>query len=111
MLLKDTNEDHTWLDQSAFKQWNYNKLVQNRPGNKKGGGIVITYRKPYKTIQVKEGHKPTRKYAICKIIIKTKPIHILGLYHPLPNVANQTTNSMFLDDLTNLLMEKIPNRH
>ena len=41
--LKNTEEDQTWLDQSEFQQGNYNTLVQNRPGNKKGGGIAITY--------------------------------------------------------------------
>ena len=45
--LGDTREEQTWLDQSDFIQGNYNKLVQNRPGNKKRGRIVITYRKPY----------------------------------------------------------------
>ena len=39
---------------------------------------------------------------------KNKPIHILGLFHPLPNAANKTTNDMFLDDLADLLTEKIP---
>ena len=36
-------------------------------------------------------------------IIKNKSIHILGLYYPPPDAANQTTNGMFLDDL----MEKM----
>ena len=35
--LKDTKEDQAWLAQSEFKQGNCNTLVQNRPGNKKGG--------------------------------------------------------------------------
>ena len=79
--LKDTEEDQAWLAQSEFKQGNFNTPVKNRPGNKKGGGIVIIYRKPYKIIQLKEGHKPTIEFAIWKIVIKTKPINILGLYH------------------------------
>ena len=62
--LKDTKEDQTWLAQSEFKWGNYNTLGQNTPGNRKGGGITITYRKPYKTIQLKGGHKPTTEYAI-----------------------------------------------
>ena len=37
-----------------------------------------------------------------------KCIHILGLYHPPQNAANHTTNGMLLDDLRDLLMEKIP---
>ena len=85
-----------------------NTLVQNRPGNMEGGGIAITYRKVYKTIQLKGDHKPTMEYALWKIIIKNKPIHILGIYHLPTNAANKTMNRMFLDDLTDLLTEKIP---
>ena len=59
-------------------------------------------------IQLEGGHKPTTEFAIWKIVIKNKPIHILGLYHPPPNAAIQTTNGLFLDDLTHLLTEKIP---
>ena len=39
---------------------------------------------------------------------KKKPIHIFGLYHSPSNAANQNINSMFLDDLKDLLTEKIP---
>ena len=80
--LKDTEEDQAWLDQSEFKQGNYNTLVQNRPGNKKGCGIVITYRKPYKMIQLKGGHKPTIEFATLKIVIKTNPYKILAYTIP-----------------------------
>ena len=83
--LKDTKEDQAWFDQSEFKQDNYNTLVQNK---QERGGIAITYRKPFKMIQLEGGHKPTIEFAIWKIVIKNKPIHILGLYHPPPNAAN-----------------------
>ena len=43
-----------------------------------------------------------------KIVIKNKSINMLGLYHPPPNAENQTTNGMFLDNLTDLLTEKSP---
>ena len=69
---------------------------------------MITYRKPFKMIQLKGGHKPRIEFSIWKTVIKTHSyIHILSLYHPLPNAANRTTNGMFLDDLTDLLKEKI----
>ena len=70
MRLKDTKEDQAWLDQSEFKQGNYNTLVQNRPSNKKGVRIGIAYSKPYKMIQFEGGHRPTIEFSVWKIVIK-----------------------------------------
>ena len=49
----------------------------------------------------------TIENAIWKIIIRNKPVHILRLYHPPPNAKDKTTNNMFIDDITELLTEKI----
>ena len=34
--LKDNTKDQAWLDQSDFKQGNYDTLIHNRPSDKKG---------------------------------------------------------------------------
>ena len=47
------------------------------------------------------------EYSIWKYIKKNKPMHIIGIYHPPPTAKNATTNAMFLDDLTELLMDKL----
>ena len=45
--LKDTDTDKAWLNQSEVKQSNYDILLPNRPGPKKGGGIALMYRHEY----------------------------------------------------------------
>ena len=76
--LKDNTEDQVWLNQSDFKQGNCDTLTHNRPSDKKGGEIATTYRKQYKIIQWDKGHMWTIEYAIWKVIIRNKLVHILG---------------------------------
>ena len=45
--LKDTEFDNSWTNQSELKQCNYDILMQNRPGPKKGGGIALIYKHEY----------------------------------------------------------------
>ena len=47
------------------------------------------------------------EYSILKYTKKNTPIHIIGIYHPPPTAKNATTNAMFLDDLTELLTDKL----
>ena len=47
----------------------------------------------------------TTEYALWKTILQNKPLYIMGIYHPPP--SNDTTNSMFIDDITDFLVDKI----
>ena len=47
------------------------------------------------------------EYIVCRLIHRKKPIHIIGIYHPPPSNVNQTTNTTFIDEITDLLTEKI----
>ena len=47
------------------------------------------------------------EYSIWKYIKKNKPRHIIGIYHPPSTDKNATTNAMFLDDFTEVLMDKL----
>ena len=38
----------------------------------------------------------------------SKPLHIIGVYHPPPNSENNTTNGMFIDDIMELLVANLP---
>ena len=49
------------------------------------------------------------EYLICRPIHRNKPYHIIGLYDPPPNTNNQMTTSTFVDEITSLLSERIPN--
>ena len=51
----------------------------------------------------------TMEYLICRLIHRNKRYHIIGLYHHPPNTNSQMTTSTFVDEITNLLTERIPN--
>ena len=42
--LKHTDVEEAWLNQSELKQSNYDILLQNRLGSKKGGGIALNFK-------------------------------------------------------------------
>ena len=50
----------------------------------------------------------TIEYAVWKIEIKNKLLHVIGIYHPPPNAQDNATNSMFLDEITELLTASTP---
>ena len=45
------------------------------------------------------------EYAIWKTILQNKPLHIMGIYHPTP--GNNITNAIFIDEITELLANRI----
>ena len=45
MQSKSNQQDEAWLNQSKFKQGNYNIITHNQLGDKRGGGVVIVFRK------------------------------------------------------------------
>ena len=49
----------------------------------------------------------TMEYIVCKLIHENKTIHIIGIYHPPPSTDNLTTNATSIDEINNLLTEKI----
>ena len=51
---------------------------------------------------------PTIEYAIWRYNIRNKPIHIIRIYHPPPNGEHNTINGMVIDDITELLVSKLP---
>ena len=57
---------------------------------------------------LKNGDTPTIEYPICRYTIRKKRIHIIGIYHPTPNGEHNTTNGIFIDDITELLVYKLP---
>ena len=104
--IKDTPEDKAWLNQSELMQNNITVKTHNRPSQKKGGGIALIHKRLPNVQQLKEGNTPTMKYAVWKPIANNAPIHLIGLYHLPP--TDGTTTTMFLDEITELLMALIP---
>ena len=70
-----------------------------------GGGIELLYHKSIEATLVESGHMCTTEYALWKTIVQNKPLHIMGIYHLPP--GNVTTDAMFIDDITDLLADRI----
>ena len=46
--IKLNEEDEAWLNQSEFRQGNYYIITHNWPGENRGGGVAIVFRKTWK---------------------------------------------------------------
>ena len=99
--LKDTPEDQAWVNQSNLTQSDFILQQHNWQSNRKGGGIGLLYHKNIDATLVEAGHTCTTEYTLWKTILQNKPLYIMGIYHPPP--CNDTTNAMFIDEITELL--------
>ena len=106
--IKDTLEDLAWLNQSELCQGSYETSTHNRLGERSGDGIVLILVRNNNIKLLENGNTPTTEYAIWRYTIRNKPIHIFGIYHPPPNWEHNTTNGIFIDNITELLVNKLP---
>ena len=87
--LKDTPEDEAWTNQSELIQGNYKIKVHNGPGPKKGEGIVLIHKSHYPVQELEKGNTITIEYAVWKIEIKNKSLHVIGIYQPPTKCSRQ----------------------
>ena len=73
-----------------------------------GGSIGLIFGRNNNMKLLINGNTPTLEYAIWRYTIRNKPIHIIGIYHPPLNEEHNTTNGMFIEDITELLVNKLP---
>ena len=106
--LKESPEDEAWTNQSELIQRKYNVKLHNRPWPKKGGRIALTHKNQYPVQELEKGNITTIKYAVMKVEIRNRSLQINGIYHPPPNTQDNSTNNMFLDEITELLTSPIP---
>ena len=73
--LKDTDTDKAWLIQSECRQSNYNILLQNRPGPRKGGGIALMYKFQYSSdiTLIEKTTTLTLQCLVCRHIHRNNP--------------------------------------
>ena len=108
--LKDTDTDKAWLNQSEHRQSNYDILLQNKPGPKKGGGIALMYKHQYSNdITTRKDYNINNGLLSLQTHPQKQTQHIIALYHPPPSTDNQTTTSTFINKITSLLTERITN--
>ena len=102
--LTDKETDQAWLNSSFLNQHNFRSHHICRK-DRKGGGILLLSRTNFKCKQVKKSKHPTFEGATWNIQIGNVSLMITGIYHPPPSTRNLTTNAMFIDQLSNYLLE------
>ena len=107
-MTKNTQKDEAWVNQSALQQNSYRTLLHNRPGDHCGGGLALIHKNHIPTKELETGNTPTIEYAVWKTTVHNRTIHLMGIYHLPPSPTNKTMTSMFIDEMTDLLTEKIP---
>ena len=98
----------TSMSHSELCQGHYEISTHSRPGEKRGVGIALIFGRNNNITLLKNGNIPTLEYAIWRYTIRNKAIYIIGIYHPPPNGEHNTTNGMFINDITELLVNKLP---
>ena len=63
---------------------------------------MLLYHKSIEATLVESDHMHTTEYALWKTILQNKSLYIKGIYHQPP--GNNTTNAMFIDEITLLLV-------
>ena len=96
--------DDTWIRTSNSTKHNYNITVSNR--HRRGGDLVLIYRT--QNLQVlKTGMVRSFEYSIWKLTAQRTSITTTAVYHPPYSEKNPITNAMFIDNITEFLVEAL----
>ena len=94
--------DDTWLQCSDIFRNEY-KIQTHKRNIRKGEGLAIVYRSNLNVSVIEANQTRSMEYAIWKVNTGTVINNIITIYHPPYSDINQSTNAMFLDDLTDIL--------
>ena len=108
--LQNTLEDNTWLQTSEFHKDGHEISNINRQ-DKRGGGIALQYSTKYKIKTVAHTKYSSFESGVWHIQSGSTHYMLLGVYHPPVGTLQGFTNSIFIDDLTELLMEVVSNNN
>ena len=101
--LQITEEDACRLSTSDFCTGLFSVIPSNRQDTM-GGGILLVHRKSYKANLIDEVFTHSFQAAKFKIQVDKCNITLLSIYHPPYSTANPVTESMFIDDFTQMDM-------
>ena len=68
-------------------------------------GVALLHQKNTKAYLIESDHTHMMEYTVWKTILQNKPLYIIGIYHPPP--GNNITNAVFIDEITELLANRI----
>ena len=104
--LQITDEDDTWLQASEFHKGSHEISNINRQ-DKRRGGIALLYSTKYKIKTVAHTKYSSFESGVWHIQSGSTHYTLLGVYHPPVGMQQGFTNSIFMDDLTELLTEVV----
>ena len=102
--LTNSGIDTIWIDSNGFAKDGYQISAVNRI-SKKGGGASLIHRSNITVIKVDQEQHRSFESAHWMTTIRNYTLNILALYHPPYSARQKITNTMFIDDLTNYLMD------
>ena len=106
--LQNTVEDDTWLQASEFHKDGHEISNINRQ-DKRGGGIALLYSSKYKVKTVAHTKYSSFESRVWHKQFGSTHYTLLGVYHPPVGMQQGITNSIFTDDLPELLTEVVSN--
>ena len=104
--LKDDENDKIWLKATELANTPFQIHSLERTKGK-GGGILLVSRCCNSTKLIKKASKPSFEGATWKIIFGNNQLTVTGCYHPPPGTRNPYPNSMFIDQLSDYMMDII----
>ena len=105
--LKDTEVDRNWVQGCDFNRSPFQCHHADRRG-KTGGGLMLICKSTMDVKEIQSQNTRSFEHASWSVSINNKSLTITGIYHPPPK--DRTTNSMFIDDVTEHLSELLINK-
>ena len=100
------DDDQVWLQSSKFNKNGWKCYNINRQG-RWGGGLALIYHHRYHTKCHEQGATRSFEYGIWQVKSSKLTNVIIAIYHPLYSDVNPVTNSMFIDDFTDWIGERV----
>ena len=102
--LRDNKDDRIWLDSTCLNQSPYQAQQISRKTRKRGR-ILLLSSINFNCKLLRKCSSPTFEGATWKLEIGNISLYVTGVYHPPPSAKNNTTNIMFIDQLSDYLMD------
>ena len=97
-------KDDPWLSSQCLHNIGYKYSPIHRPGNKKGGGIMLIHKSTLSIQKVKKLAIPFCETALWTLSNKKHTFNLLGLYHP-PSSTTNTSDLVFTEDLADTISD------
>ena len=106
--LKDSAETRSWLNAQALHDLNYKHDNVPRPGRKRGGGLLLLYKKTFSLTKLDGLKLSSCESAVWKLNTNNYSFTCIGVYHPPGAAKDQVSDVSFTDELTDKLSLILP---